>query len=49
MMFAALVLAVLALVFGVLALNGKVNNAIPVILVSLAVMLVAMQGGGWPK
>jgi len=44
MVLAALILAVIALVFAVLALNGKVNNAIPMILLSISVILLSWGG-----
>ncbi len=44
MMLAALILGIIAVVFSVLALNGKVNIAVPVILVSIAVILLAWGG-----
>lgn len=44
MVIAAFILAVIGLVFAVLALNGKVNNAVPMILISIAVMLLSWGG-----
>jgi hypothetical protein len=46
MQLAALILAILALIFGAFALAGKINNAIPVILLSVATILLAWGGAG---